>query len=392
MKRALVHRLSLLNFLRFGALSLSLPYINVYLTEQGFSGTAIGVLVSAGALMELILIPLLNAMADRRGKHRMLFNGLIFGSVVGNLMLAAITNRVVMSGSYLLTRFTARSTMSLLTQLTITRLDQLRRNIFGRVRMMGSVGWAVASLCAGLIYSVGSYPALFGVSALMAGAMLPLNRALPAQTTARHPSGLPPEPRQTGFYVLAASQFLFFAGLSAVGSFIWVFVEQDLGVPVAHIGLYASVFAIAEFLPMLLVDRLITRIGLRKVLIGGMLGMTGVWSAYGLLPAALWLVPLQMVRGAFFTMFTIGINLLVARTSAPANVATNQAIIQVTMPALAMLITSPVMGWIFDTFGARVMFQVAMMVGVVAVALLVVNYAHLEGRQKHADMVVQTGD
>ncbi|MGB1289123.1 MAG: hypothetical protein ACPG7F_21495, partial [Aggregatilineales bacterium] len=118
------------------------------------------------------------------------------------------------------------------------------------------------------------------------------------------------------------------------------------------------------------------------VLIIGMMGMSITWLAYAFLPSATWLIPLQLLRGTTFTMFVIGITLMVTRTSAPANVATNQAIIQVTMPALAMLLTAPLVGWIFDTFGAQVMFVFGMAMGLIAVGILIWNYERLVTKSK----------
>lgn len=42
---------------------------------------------------------------------------------------------------------------------------------------------------------------------------------------------------------------------------------------------------------------------------------------------------------------------VVADVSAPHNVATNQAILQVTIPAIALLVSGTAFGWVFDNFG-----------------------------------------
>jgi PPP family 3-phenylpropionic acid transporter len=299
-----------------------------------------------------------------------------------------------LNGAYLLNRTTARGGISLLSQLTITRLDQLHRNDYSRVRIWGSVGWAFASIGSGLLLAVGSYQLVFAGSALMSLGILALVRSLPKQTNNVSPgeTQAPAEPRRKGFYILAASQFLFFMGLSGVMSFIWVFVEQDLGVPVEHIGGYAAFFAIAELPPMLIMDRLIARMGVRKLLLIGTLGMAVIAALYSVIPAAPWLLLLQFLRGFFFSMFTICLPLMVARTSVKVNVATNQAIIQVTMPALAMLVSSPIAGWLYDNLGSGWMFRMSAVLEFAAALVLLVGYRHLTMHSTPEPEPVSTGD
>jgi MFS family permease len=102
-----------------------------------------------------------------------------------------------------------------------------------------------------------------------------------------------------------------------------------------------------------------------------MLGMAGLWFAFTLLDGTALLIPLMIIRGTFYTFHNVTMTLLVARISHPANVSTNQAIAQVTMPAIAALLTSSVAGWIFDNIGARILFQVSALIGVLAVVTLI---------------------
>ena len=383
---SIVRRLSLLMFLRYAALGFSAPYINVYLTEIGFSGTDIGVLVSIGAFFELFLIPMMNAMADRMRRHRRLYAVLTAGAGVANLVFAFTGAPILLKGAFLLNHVTARSNSTLLSQLTITKLDQIKRNIFARVRVWGSVGWTVATLISGPMITLASYPLALIGAAFSSFAMLPFLTVLPQQTTEEDTPQAKPEPRRMSFYILAASQFMFFVGVNGVGTFIWVFIEKDLHVPPDQIGQYAAIFAISEILPMLLLDRLFERFGIRRVLIVGMMGMCVVWLLYPVLPSAIWLIPLQALRGSTFPMFILGVTLLVTRTSAPANVATNQAIIQVTMPALAMLITAPLTGWIWDYAGSHALFAFSAVMGFISVGILILNFDRLAPKTKHPAM------
>lgn len=375
--------MSALSFLHFAALGLAAPYINLYLKSIGFSGTQIGLLISLGAFLEISVVPVTNWLADRHSRHRSLYYLQTSLITLATLLLAITTAPVLLTTSFIMNTVSARAANESLSQLTLTRLDELKRNIFGKIRLWGSVGWAVTTLTSGAIIAIGSYPLAFFSSALVRLTMFPLIGTLPRQTN-QAGSENQPAPRRTALYILMMSQFLFYVGLSAVYSFLWIHLRENLGVPAEQIGMFAAIFAICELLPMLFVDRLIDRLGIRRVMIGGIVGMAFIWVLYGLLPSIHWLIPLQMLRGVFFTMFIIGITMIIDHVSLPANVATNRALVTVTMPALAMLVSGPLVGWLYDYPGAQIMFTFAMVMGISSGVFLLFNYDRLRGPQKSA--------
>jgi PPP family 3-phenylpropionic acid transporter len=378
-------QISLLNFLRFAAQGMSAPFITVYMTNLGYSATEIGLLISVSAVIELVIVPALNRYADHSSRHRTLFLALSWGFSLATLGLAVLTQTWIINVLFIITRVTARGNMQLLAQLSITRFDQMGKNLFSRSRMWGSVGWAVATISSGLLIRLGGYPALFTIAGLLVIGMIFASNVLPEQTNV-HADGRKskPQPRRIGFYILGVSQFVFYLGLSGAFSFMWIYIEEQLGVPTDQIGFFAALYSLTELIPMMLMDRLIARIGVRKVVILGMMGLAAVWIGYSFITTPLMLIPAIVLRGASFSMFTIGITLMIARTSAPANVATNQAILQVTMPALAMFISSPILGWIYDNIGSDWMYRVCAALAISSVIFLVVNYHRLEHESPEA--------
>lgn len=373
--KRIVFAIGSLNFLHYAALGLAAPFVNLYLKDVGFSATQIGILISVVAALELVVTPLSNALADRMKRHRFLYYVQTAAMVVSMIAMAVTPLRWLLSGAYVVQSMHIRASNESLSQLMLTRLDELKLNIFGRLRLWGSVGWAVATIASSAIIAIGSYPLVFIASAVMRAAMFPFMNALPEKTAGERTTK--PKRRRRGLYVLMLSQFLFFVGFNALIAFLAIFIQDDLGVPLAQIGFYFAFFAICEIIPMMLVDRWLGRWGTRKALIAGMGGMALCWLIYGLLPAPAWLLVVQMFRGAAFTLFTLGTTVMISEISDPANVATNRALVQVTMPALAMLLTSPLMGWLYDTYGAQMTFSVGAAMGFISVVLLVVNYRHL---------------
>lgn len=378
-----IRTLGLLSFINFAALGLVAPYLNIYLREIGMSGTAIGFLVSLGALLELLMNPVVNAWADRTRSHRLVHRWQIALVSIAQLILAVFQFPLIVGGAFTLNAITTRGMLEMLSQLTITRLDQLKRDIFGKVRLWGSVGWAVATVISGGIIAIGSYPLAFLTSGLLRLSSLPLTSALPVATDRDDDDESDVNaPRNPAIFILMISQFLFFTGLNAYGNFLWIHMREGLGIAPEQIGFHAAIFAIAEFAPMLFIDRFISSWGIRKVLIFGMLSMSIEFLLFAFVPNVPLLIALQLARGLGFTAFTVGITIIIARVSKPVNVATNRALITVTMPALAMLLTSPLAGWIYDAYGARATFIFCMVLGLTATAFLLLNYNRLGSTEK----------
>ena len=347
------------------------PFANLYLKDSGFSGTQIGFLAGISALLQLTLPPLLNTWADRTARHRRLLSGLLLSQVTALLGLAFFSSRVLVGGTLLLRNSSDRASDPLLSQLTITWLNREKRAIYGRLRAWGSFGWAVVTMLSGRIFAFGGYPLLFILSALLNLVTLRFIRVLPLQTSEKADRKRGGVPRGPGFYLLLASLFLFFTGMMGTYTFMFIYFQDDLGASKETIGILAAVAALSEIPSMLFIDALLRRVQILTTLIVGITGMIALWVALAFLTSVTLLIPLMIVRGTFYTFQTVSIVLLVSRISHPANAATNQSLALVTIPSLAVLVTGPISGWIFDYLGVRVLFLSASVVGVLSVMVLI---------------------
>jgi len=368
--RAAFRRIAGITFLTFAARGLTLPFLNLYLVSIGFSATEIGGLITLSALVQLIVPPALHALADRARQHRRLYYGLLAGNAVASFGLVAFAaNPLLLRGAYIVRDSSDSPGASLLSQLTITWLDQRKQAIYGRLRGWGSFGWAVTTFVSGRIAAIGGYPLLFMLAGII-NLLLPLVTVLPERTAERHTRATVHAPRSLAFYLLMASFFLFAFGNNAIAAFSFIFFRQNLGATDDIIGIVSSVAALSEIPSMIFIDWLLRRTNIRTTLALGMLGQALLWVGYTLLVGPTFLIPLMAFRGTFFTFFNVSATLLVSRISHPANAATNQAIAQVTVPSLAVLVAGALNGWMFDNLGPYVLFNVAALMAVLAVVLL----------------------
>jgi PPP family 3-phenylpropionic acid transporter len=372
-----IRQIIVIYFLTFAARGLVLPFANLYLKDSGFSGTEIGVLAGISALLLLTVPPLLNTAADRTGRHRRLLGGFLLGNVTALVGLVVFTNKVWISGAILLRDSSDRPADPLLSQLTITWLARQKRAIYGRLRGWGSLGWGVVTMLSGRIYALGGYALLFSLAALINLVTVWFIGVLPPHTSEKEDRSQGAVPRQPGFYLLLASLFLYYVGMMGTYTFMFIYFQDNLGASKEMIGILAAVAAISEIPSMMFIDALLRRVNILVTLIAGIAGMVTLWVVFAFLTSAALLIPLMVIRGTFYTFQAVSIALLVSRISHPVNAATNQSLAGVTIPGLAVLLTGPISGWIFDHLGARALFLSAALVGLLSVLMLAASRRYL---------------
>ena len=367
-------RLMALQFLSLAGIGVAWPYVNVYLTDVGFSATLIGTLSSVGALFSLIVTPLLNQIADRRGLHRRLFRLYLGGFALACAIFASASLPLLIALAVLLFRLSGMPSMTLGMQMTITLLSGSGRAMLGKVRSFSSLGFAAAGLLAQQLFALGGYALLFIFGAVFALFSIQLASVFPARAEPAAAKDSGGQLRNRGFYVLAASQFFIWMGAFNTFAFIFVHFTQNLGVPQADIGLWAAILGAVEVPFLYLMDSLLPRVRIR---IAYILSVSGI-ALFMLMLAAVQTLPLLLLillfRGLAWPAFHLSSFQLVNAISQPGNVATNQALLQVTMPSIALLLTGSAFGWIFDNLGAPAFFIFCALACAIGVGIVIAGF------------------
>jgi len=374
-------RLVAVQFLSLAGIGIVWPYINVYLTDQGFSGTLIGTLGSAGALLSLVLTPLFNQIADRRLRHRRLFMLYMGGFAIANITFASAPHHLLLVLAVLLSRLTISPSLTLGMQLTITFLLSRGKAILGQLRSFASLGFTLASLLAGQLFALGGYPLLFWVAAAIALLTVLSATIFPdrsADESKSEEGGK--QPRNRGFYVMAASQFFVSMGTYNMYSFIFIHFNQNLDVASAHIGLWAALMGAVEFPFFFLMDAILPKFRIRVAYISGMLGTALFAFLLGVVPSTLLLAPLLVLRGLVWPCYQLSSFSLVNAISHPRNAATNQALLQVTMPSIALLLTGSLFGWAYDNLGPGPFFSLNALMCVIGACIVIAGFRLFDAR------------
>lgn len=379
-------RLVGLQFLSAAGLGMVYPYVNLYLTELDFSGTLIGTLAAAGAMLTLVLTPLLNRIADRLMIHRRLLMMYLGGFALSSLIFASTQNHLLVIFAFLLFKVTVSPSMMLGAQLTLSELIRKGKVIFGQMRSFSALGFAVSSALAGQVFALGGYSLTFTVGALLSLISIQLSTIFPAKPKekVKSESG-PTQPRNRGIYVLAASQFFVAMCTSNAFAFLFIHLSQNLGVNIADVGVWAALLALVEFPFYYLTDALLPRVRLRVTYIFGIAGVALTTLGIGLVPNLPMLALLLVFRGVAWPAYQLSSYRLMNAISHPRNVATNQAIVHVTMPGIALLLTGSLYGWVYDHLGAGVFYALCALAAALAVCIVTAGFRLFGTRQQGAN-------
>lgn len=354
----------------------SAPYINLYLDDIGVSATIIGTIVGIAALVELSFSPFLNNLADRHKRHRLLLVFQYSAYALGTFFVAMTTNVWFLGLIVILIELGKRSAIVLSLQLTLIKLEEINRDIIGRVRSFNAMGFSLANIFQGTIFLASGFMGMFVVSGFFTASSIWFMRVLPKQATTRK-NDKTLAPRQRKFYFMVLIQIFVMLGQRSGFAFWLIHFTNNLGVYVEDIGILVAIWAFAEIPFFMLFDPIIKRFDVRITYIIGASGMGIMWFLVSIVPSPAWLIPILLMRGLVFSLLNMSTLVLISRISDPRNVATNQSLLQVTVPGLAMLFGAPIMGWFFDTYPPHIFFGLCLMFMAVGSLIMIIVYRHL---------------
>lgn len=357
----------------WSAMALCMPYLNVHYSQLGLTGFQIGLLGALVPLMRLTAAPSASALADRRGwKKRILTLALIASGIFLYLLGIPKTFGLILPIVGLMA--VAQSIATPIADGLVARMATRYRVDYGKLRLWGSLGFAVAALATGALWQRYGYGAMFIVGAL---AVLPV--ALAAQglqeDRVTQEKARPPLAflfRDYGLVALFIANFLIGAGEGLYVTFSGVYMDA-LGGAGWMIGGLFGLSALVELPAMQYAGALARRIGKPFTLAISYALMALAFFGYSISRTPLILLLYAMLKGVGFGLyFPTTVSLSDERAPAAWS-STVQSLLMALSWGLAPLLTTPLAGWLSDTLGLSRVFAVA--AGVQMLAILVLGWA-----------------
>ncbi|UNK17357.1 MFS transporter [Paenibacillus sp. N3/727] len=140
------------NFLYFALLAIFIPFLPVYLAEQGLNPAQIGFIVGSGGIITIFAQPLWGMISDRtKTVRKVLLLLLICSSVIGYLLYASSSYSILIIFAMLLYFFLMP--IDPLTESLNFRVSEAAGISYGSIRTYGALGYGVMALCSGYFMS-----------------------------------------------------------------------------------------------------------------------------------------------------------------------------------------------------------------------------------------------
>lgn len=382
-------RVSFLYAVLFFELGVNLPFFPLWLRAQSLSDDAIGILLAAPLLTRIIANPAVGALADRSGRFSTVLVACAAAVVVGTALLAFAGGFLPILLLVIAIALAQGPLIALTDALTLRSLKgspsaELR---YGRIRLWGSAGFALANLSAGWMLDWLPAASIIGMLLLSA---LATALASAAVAMARLPEG-PPPVRLEAIGTLARPYLLVLtiagaalvqashAAVYAFGTLHW----QKLGMSGSTMGALWSAGILSEIALFSLLGYVVRGSAGAAVLLAASGAVATLrWVGMAADPDIALVVLLQLMHGLTFGATHLCSIFLLARLAPHRMLAQAQTWLAAGWAGLMAGLTA-LTGFLYDSWGEHVY---GLMAAVSAIGLLLLILVAASLRSKDTDI------
>lgn len=346
------------------------PFLNVYFANLGLTGFQIGIIGMTGPLAILLWSPLVSSLADRWHKRVQFLQWSLVGWGIMVAVMAFPQSFWLILPLVFITAL-LRSPTNPLSDSLIASMAVRRRLSFGRMRMWGSLGFALVTIIGGYVWVQTGYRPMFAAALLL---------ALPAIYFAGKLEGGPVVNSQNrgpvldllrdpGLLTLFIISFLMGAALLSTYIFGGIYMQQMSGNEFM-IGLLFGLSALIEVPVMHVSSDIITRLTAVRTFWLSLVVFALSLVGYALATSAVLLISAGVVKGVGYALFFVTLVRLIDERAPDEWKSTAQAISSACFMGLSPLLTSALSGYVFDTWGGHMLYVGAFLLAITAVLLM----------------------
>jgi PPP family 3-phenylpropionic acid transporter len=327
-------------------------YYNVYLEDIGFTGAEIGTLNAMLLSIFPFVVPFWGVVADKNG-IRPTMKWLVICAAILIFSLRFISSFWILILFIPFLSIFYHPLGPLADALSIQYVQSETKHSFGSLRLWGSLGWALASIIGGYIFSKIELKNIFTISAIFFLFLFPFLITYNRKKIYR------PHFQSFKLREIIANKPLFyfillltFYGIvcSPVNSFLNLYFK---GLKAGNniIGYAYAIMAFSELPSFLIGNRLLKTIGAHRVISIAMLVMVLRISLYGLVPNMYLAMAVGALQGISLSFFLVGAVDYLHRLTPAGRHATSQSIIWTTYSGIGQMIGNLIIGPIIDGMG-----------------------------------------
>lgn len=340
-------------FFNFAGVAVFLPYLTLYYRWVGLSGAEMGALTAATRLGVGLSPPLWGLLADKFQRRKEILLGASLLSLLVFASIGLTAHFSLLLPLALLFSIMRAPLIPLADSMTLQHLRETQEGEYGRIRLWGSLGFILAALATGRALEGHSPRVIFPIYLLLGGVLMGVLFRFPAEAGEMRRGllrGLGRLISRREFSLFIACSFLSWLSWGAYAVFFTVHLDA-LGIRGSLIGLAWIVGVVSEVFILAWAERLKAHLGLRLMIVLGMLSAALRWYLTALTVNAAYLVGIQVLHGIAWGAFHVAAVSLVDELSPPELKATGQSIYTAATFGLGGGLGAALMGHLYDLFG-----------------------------------------
>ncbi len=361
-------------FFYFAGIAVFNPFLALYYQSIGLSGAEIGLLTGVMPLISMLGGPVWGALGDLSHRYKLILTVSILGALGLALLIPQAGGLAGLLLLVVLYAFLAAPIPALADSATLSMLGT-RRELYGRIRVGGTLGFGVLSIPAGIVIAKFGMPSMFWMYAVVMGMGLIVAQFLTftrVPRTTSFLSGLGSILKSKFWLVFLGMVLVAGSGMAVINTYFLVYMEEA-GIPRSAMGFALALATAAEVPTMLASNWLLRKFKSAGLMVIGLsfIGLRLVLLA--ILPIPVPIFIFQIMHGlTFAAVWLAGIH-YVAENAPSGLQATTQAIFGGVMFNLGGATGNFIGGALLERFNTAQMYGImgtAVLLGLVVFLLL----------------------
>lgn len=393
-KRKISLNLFLINAFIYISFSQYAPFLAPYFTNAGINAVEIGILLTIGPISSVLIQPIWAIISDRTGRRRDVLSIVVLGSTLS--IFSYYIGKTFLSFFIASTLLAVFSTSIVpLSDAIILRSAHKNELDFSKIRMGGTVGYAIFVIFAGIIVKrnpdiafilgfVGFLLLFFFVRQLPKDdptESLPQKEHPHADRKAKQRGSLLHIFDSKQIYFLLAFAFISQVGLSFVFSFLNVYMVH-MGFSTQTIGITGSIAAISELPVLFLMNRVLNKVSPTKItILACFLLALRIITVTG--ESLFFVILSQALHGLTFMTIYFSCAVFISKNVKPENQSKGQSILALIQTGIGSIVGNILGGYLVDSYGLKSAF-ITMTILIITVAGLTALLQYIYQRKQQS--------
>lgn len=373
--------LNALHFIHTGGKAVTLPFLPLFLYYRGFDSVEIGMIMGVAPMVSIVAQPIAGYISDKYKtikKLLIILNFIVIATGIGVFFPEQFT---IVFASVILMHFAMSPGTPLIDSMTLHSLKD-NKSDYGKIRMWGSVGFAIIAVASGPILQALGIHKLYILFWFIGLVTLFLYLFLKDENQSATPVNLRSVGELFTNFPFVWALFLAFIMMipHRVNDTMIVLHMENLGATTFLIGLAWALAALSEVPVFYYLTQKITQY--RDLVLLGIVATfyTVRWLLYSFIESAWLITALQVMQGLTFGLFWIVVMQLAVRSVPDHLRSTGQAVLGSICFGIGGAIGGTAGGWVFDHWGSTAMYLI--MASFTAFAALLLFASHFVSERR----------